>query len=160
MDIPTTPARPTSTNASPTPAARPALITGDPLPATTTVTYREAAELLGCSADTVERARKAGRYPGSAQEVTGKRGWRIPLGDLVAAGQLDAARVTEVDAELASHREARQVRELREESIWLKAQLEASQARQNELVQDKQHLMLLLETVMRGGAPVSSKRGA
>jgi len=46
----------------------------------------EAAKLVGCSRDTISRARRAGRFPGARLE---QGRWTIPVGDLVAAGLLE-----------------------------------------------------------------------
>jgi hypothetical protein len=49
----------------------------------------EAAELVGCSRDTIARARRAGRFPRARLE----RGrWTVPVEDLVGAGLLDVDR--------------------------------------------------------------------
>jgi len=46
----------------------------------------EAAKLVGCSRDTIARARRAGRFPGARLE----RGrWTVPVEDLVGADLLD-----------------------------------------------------------------------
>ena len=50
------------------------------------VTQRQAAELCGCSKDTVIRARLAGRLPDA--RLDGQT-WTVPVGDLVAAGLYD-----------------------------------------------------------------------
>lgn len=47
------------------------------------VTQREAAELAGCSKDTIVRARRAGRFPHA--RLNGQA-WMVPIDDLVAAG--------------------------------------------------------------------------
>ena len=51
------------------------------------VTRAEAAELRGCSTDTIRRSQNAGEYPNHRTDDDGV--WRIPLSDLVAAGHLD-----------------------------------------------------------------------
>jgi hypothetical protein len=55
-------------------------------PARPMVTMREAAELCGVSFDVIKRARVAGRFPGAEQADDATRTWRIPLGELGAAG--------------------------------------------------------------------------
>jgi hypothetical protein len=50
------------------------------------VTQREAAELVGCSKDTVIRARLAGRLPHARLEY---HTWVLPVTDLIAAGLCD-----------------------------------------------------------------------
>ncbi|HEY2215653.1 MAG TPA: helix-turn-helix domain-containing protein, partial [Acidimicrobiales bacterium] len=47
------------------------------------VTQREAAELAGCSKDTIVRARRAGRFPHARLDG---QAWMVPIDDLVAAG--------------------------------------------------------------------------
>ena len=51
------------------------------------VTRAEAAELRGCSTDTIRRSQNAGEYPNHRTDDDGV--WHIPLSDLVAAGHLD-----------------------------------------------------------------------
>ena len=48
------------------------------------VTRAEAAELRGCSTDTIRRSQNAGEYPNHRTDDDGV--WHIPLSDLVAAG--------------------------------------------------------------------------
>ena len=50
------------------------------------VTQREAAELTGCSKDTIVRARQAGRFPHARLDG---HTWTIPTADLAAAGLYD-----------------------------------------------------------------------
>ncbi|MDA8310174.1 MAG: helix-turn-helix domain-containing protein [Actinomycetota bacterium] len=52
------------------------------------VTQREAAELTGCSKDTIVRARQAGRFPHARLDG---HTWTIPTADLAAAGLYDPA---------------------------------------------------------------------
>jgi hypothetical protein len=52
------------------------------------VTQRQAAELVGCSKDTIIRARLARRLPRA--HLDGHT-WLVPVGDLVAAGLYDPA---------------------------------------------------------------------
>jgi len=49
----------------------------------------EAAKLVGCSRDTIARARRAGRFPGARLE---QGRWTVDVEDLVGAGLLDADR--------------------------------------------------------------------
>ena len=49
----------------------------------------EAAKLVGCSRDTIARARRAGRFPGARLE---QGRWTVPVEDLVGAGLLDVDR--------------------------------------------------------------------
>ena len=50
------------------------------------VTQRQAAELVGCSKDTIIRARLARRLPRA--RLDGQT-WLVPVGDLIAAGLYD-----------------------------------------------------------------------
>jgi hypothetical protein len=50
------------------------------------VTQRQAAELAGCSKDTIIRARLAHRFP---RAFLDGHTWMLPVGDLVAAGFYD-----------------------------------------------------------------------
>lgn len=59
------------------------------------VTQRQAAELCGCSKDTVIRARLAGRLPNA--RLDGQT-WTLPVGDLVAAGLHDPDATVPTDA--------------------------------------------------------------
>ena len=52
------------------------------------VTQREAADLAGCSKDTIIRARHAGRFPHASLDG---HAWTVPIDDLVAAGLCDEA---------------------------------------------------------------------
>ncbi|MDA8072067.1 MAG: helix-turn-helix domain-containing protein [Actinomycetota bacterium] len=52
------------------------------------VTQREAAELAGCSKDTIVRTRQAGRLPHARLDG---HTWMIPIADLVVAGLYDPA---------------------------------------------------------------------
>ena len=47
---------------------------------------REAAERFGVSIDTVRRRLRAGELPRAARGAGSNAPWRIPLGDLIAAG--------------------------------------------------------------------------
>jgi hypothetical protein len=52
------------------------------------VTQRQAAELVGCSKDTIIRARLARRFPRA--QLDGHT-WQLPVGDLITAGLYDPA---------------------------------------------------------------------
>ena len=58
------------------------------------VTQREAAELAGCSKDTIVRARRAGHFPHA--RLRGQA-WTLPIDDLIAAGLYDPIRDSESD---------------------------------------------------------------
>jgi hypothetical protein len=63
----------------------------------------EAAKLVGCSRDTIARARRAGRFPGARLE----RGrWTVSVEDLVGAGLLDVDRQGSADTRDSSDLEA------------------------------------------------------
>ncbi len=47
---------------------------------------QEAAERMGVSVDTIRRRLRAGELPRAARETGSNAPWRIPLGDLIAAG--------------------------------------------------------------------------
>jgi hypothetical protein len=119
------------------------------LAATQRLSYAEAAELTGLSADTIERDRRAGRYPGAAQDDTPARTWRIPIADLVAAGRLEAGLVAQAEQELAARRESRQLAELRERVIRLEEQLAAAQALAAQHATTVQHQQRILELLAR-----------
>jgi hypothetical protein len=50
------------------------------------VTQREAAELAGCSKDSIVRARASGRFPHARLR---DHAWTLPVDDLIAAGLYD-----------------------------------------------------------------------
>lgn len=52
------------------------------------VSQRQAAELVGCSKDTIIRARLARRFPRARLDG---HTWLVPVGDLIAAGLYDSA---------------------------------------------------------------------
>jgi hypothetical protein len=52
----------------------------------------QAAKLVGCSRDTISRARRAGRFPGARLE---EGRWTIPVDDLLAAGLLESSAVVD-----------------------------------------------------------------
>lgn len=51
---------------------------------------REAAERMGVSIDTIRRRLRAGELPRAARGTGSNAPWRIPLGDLIAAGLTQA----------------------------------------------------------------------
>ena len=93
------------------------------------LTLAEVATVTGNHPDTVRDRRSAGRWPNAVQDTTGRRTWRVPVTDLVAAGDLDPAQVVEVESTLAAARESKQVAALREEISTLRADLSAAEAR-------------------------------
>lgn len=73
------------------------------------LTIKEAAQVTGCSVDTIKRRVRAGAFPGLVPGLpVGRRSppWLIPVGDLVAAQLLDSGFVSEVsrpvDGDLAT----------------------------------------------------------
>ena len=65
-----------------------------------TVTQRQAAELAGCSKDTIIRARLAHRFP---RAYLDQHTWMLPVGDLVAAGLYDPAAASETSVTRSGH---------------------------------------------------------
>jgi hypothetical protein len=126
------------------------------VPSTAALTYSEAAELIGVSPDTIERDRKAGRYPTAYRDDARRGAWVVPVADLVSAGRLPASAVADVQTELAGLRESRKVRELTEELIRLRAELDAAHALISRLDADK----ALLESLLRGALPVATRKAA
>lgn len=94
----------------------------------TMLTQRQVAELLEKDPSTIKTWRAAGRWPNATQDATGLRTWHIPVGDLVAGGDLRASQVEQVENELAARRESRATQELRERVARLEEQLSAAQA--------------------------------
>ncbi len=58
------------------------------------VTQRQAAELVGCSKDTIIRARLAGRFPHASLDGPT---WVVSIGDLIAAGLYDPTAESQVE---------------------------------------------------------------
>jgi hypothetical protein len=99
----------------------------------TLLTIRQIVDLTGRDRKTVsEWIRAAVRYPNAVQDQTGRKEWRVPVKDLVAAGDLEPSQVVEVPAALGSLREARQVGELRARIVELEKALEVQTARAEE----------------------------
>lgn len=68
-------------------------------------TPTEAARLCGCSVDTVRRYRDGGRFPTAYRESDlANAAWRIPLGDLIAAGLYTPAEVATDDRPISGER--------------------------------------------------------
>jgi uncharacterized protein YjcR len=61
------------------------------LPPDTQLTLTEIADLLGRDPSTIKTWRTDGRWPNAVQDETGRRTWRVPVTDLVTAGDLDAS---------------------------------------------------------------------
>ena len=111
------------------------------------LTLLEIADLLGRDLKTIKTWRTSDRWPNAVQDESGRKTWRVPVTDLVAAGDLDAAQITEVDNELASRRESRETKALREQLIRLEEQLTAAQA----LAEERAATVTLLKSLIRKG---------
>lgn len=115
----------------------------------TTLTFHEIADLLGHDPTTIRNwnDKGAGCWPNAIQDSGGRKTWRVPVTDLVAAGNLDAAQVTHVENELAARRESIQTRALREQIIRLEEQLAAAKA----LADERNRTIALLQTLVTAG---------
>ena len=92
---------------------------------------KEAAELCGCSYDTIRRYRKAGRLGECRQESPGDHSaeWLIPLAGLVAAGLLDPVAAGSDPEAVLGRREAERLYEVaRLELERTKAELGAARS--------------------------------
>jgi hypothetical protein len=115
---------------------------------TAALTYQEAADLAGCSPDTIKRDREQGKYPDAFQDSSPRRTWRVPVANLVTAGRLHPSQVEQAEQELAAHREGRELRALREENIRLSEQLAGAR----ELAGERQNTVTLLQQLLLNGA--------
>lgn len=88
-----------------------------------------------------------GRWPNAVQDTTGRNAWRVPVSDLVAAGDLDPSQIAHVHNELAGRRESREIKDLREQLIRLEEQLLAARG----LADERANTINLLKTVIRKG---------
>ena len=113
----------------------------------TLLTLIEITDLTGCDHTTTKNRRKAGRWPNAVQDETGRMAWRVPVGDLVASGDLDPSQIQHVENELAARRESRETKALREQVIRLEEQLTAAQA----LADERTATITLLQGLMRKG---------
>ena len=98
------------------------------LDANASLTLAEIASLLGRDRKTIKTWLHKGRWPHAEQDADGLRTWRVPVSDLVAAGDLEPSQVTHVENELAARRESRETKALREQVIRLEEKLLAAQA--------------------------------
>src|ERR1039458_9208956 len=73
---------------------------GDLVVADAFVTQREAAELAGCSKDTIIRARRSSHFPHA--RLRG-HAWTLPIDDLIAAGLYDPIRDSESELAPGPH---------------------------------------------------------
>ncbi len=115
----------------------------------TTLTLAEVADLLGRDLKTIKtwNDKGEGRWPNADQDATGRRAWRVPVADLVAAGDLDAAQISHVENELATRRESRETKVLREQVIRLEEQLAAARG----LAEERAATITLLKSLVRKG---------
>ncbi|WP_457253655.1 hypothetical protein [Pedococcus sp. P5_B7] len=88
-----------------------------------TLTMADVADALGKDLSTIKRWKDAGRWPNAVKDTGGRGTWRIPVSDLVASGDIEAAQVASLAAQVAGRRESKQVAELRERVIRLEEQL-------------------------------------
>jgi hypothetical protein len=113
----------------------------------TTLTLTEIADLTGRDLNTIKSWRAKGRWPNAVQDETGRKAWRVPVADLVAAGDLDAWQVAHVENELAARRESRETKALREQIIRLEEQLAAART----LAEERASTISLLRGLLRKG---------
>ena len=115
----------------------------------TMLTLAEIAGLLGRDLKTIKTwlDKGKGRWPNAVQDATGRRAWRVPVADLVASGDLDAAQITHVENELAARRESRETKALREQVIRLEEQLDAARI----LAEERAATITLLKGLVRKG---------
>lgn len=113
----------------------------------TTLTLAEIADLLDRDLKTIKTWLAKGRWPNAVQDATGRRAWRVPVADLVASGDLDAAQVTHVENQLATRRESRETTALREQVIRLEEQLTAARI----LAEERATTITLLKGLVRKG---------
>ena len=95
------------------------------------VTQKGAAELCGCSYDTIRRRRKHGDFGECRQESPGEHSseWLIPLAGLVAAGLLDPVAAASDPEAVLGRREAERLYEVaRLELERTKAELGAAKS--------------------------------
>jgi hypothetical protein len=94
------------------------------------LTLLEIADLLGRDPSTIKdwNDKGRGKWPNAKQDKHGRHTWRVPVGDLVATGDLDASQVAHVENELAARRESRETRALREQVVRLEEQVTAALA--------------------------------
>lgn len=115
----------------------------------TTLTLSEIADLTGRDLKTVKNWNDSGkgRWPNAVQDETGRKTWRVPVGDLVTTGVLDPSQVEHVENELAARRESKETKALREQVIRLEEKLTAAQA----LADERANTIALLKSLVRKG---------
>jgi hypothetical protein len=112
-----------------------------------TLTLTEIAELLNKDLKTIKTWRKNGRWPNATQDKEGRHTWRVPVTDLVTAGNLDASQIAHVQNEIAARRESRATTALREQVIRLEEQLTAACV----LADERAATITLLKSLVRKG---------
>lgn len=129
---------------SQSPGAAPAPYSPD-----TTLTLSEIADLTGRDTKTIKTWNDSGkgRWPNAVQDETGRKTWRVPVGDLVASGDLDPSDVQQVENELAARRESKETKALREQVIRLEEKLAAAHA----LADERGNTIALLKSLVRKG---------
>jgi hypothetical protein len=124
----------------------------------TMLTISEIVSLTGRDRKTVSDWIRAGnRYPNAVQDPTGRKAWRVPVKDLLAAGDLEPSQVVEVPAALESLREAKQVGQLRARIVELEKALEVQTARAEERQVTIATLQVLLSTLVPSTPTVVSR---
>jgi hypothetical protein len=113
----------------------------------TLLTLLEIADLLGRDLKTIKTWRTSGRWPHAVQDESGRKTWRVPVTDLVTAGDLEPAHVAHVENELAARRESRETRALREQVVRLEEQLAAAHA----LADERAATITMLKGLFRKG---------
>ncbi|WP_028638861.1 hypothetical protein [Nocardioides sp. URHA0032] len=119
----------------------------------TLLTVRQICDITGRDRKTINTWINAtpSRYPNAVQETGGRKGWTVPVQDLVDAGDLDPAQVVEVAATLEALRETRQVAELRDRVVVLEAELATTAALASEREKNVEFLQQLLTRALPAG---------
>jgi len=113
----------------------------------TTLTLSEIAGLTGRDIKTIKTWRAANRWPNAVQDQAGRKTWRVPVSDLVAAGDLEPSQIEQVENELAARRESKETKALREQVIRLEEKLVAAHA----LADERANTIALLKSLVRKG---------
>lgn len=117
----------------------------------TMLTVRQICDITGRDRKTINTWINNRRYPNAVKEPDGRKGWTVPVQDLVDAGDLDPAHVVEVAATLAALRETRQVTELRDRITALEAELATTAALAAEREKNVAFLQQLLTRALPAG---------
>lgn len=116
----------------------------------TLLTVAEAADLAGCSVDTIRRRRDSGAFPGAHQRGDGNRTWVVPVRDLVAGGLVAAAVLDPSTPEGAARAGVDpEMVALMTEVAALKARLDVQEARLADKDGDIAHLRSLTTAAAR-----------